>query len=167
VKQALALLLFATAAAQRRRPRRGRTLFLLELFTARAATAVRRDGFWKSSTATSLSTSRSDRSSEHVDYWNHPAGPTPIRPPNYQRQRDYAARVHSSDVYTPQLFVDGAKYSWAANADAAREALPKPRARETGTHSRGAQGRFEGRLQLVVPSARVRTCSSSCHRPRR
>ena len=46
--------------------------------------------------------------SEHVDYWNRLGWTDPFSSSLFsRRQQDYAAKLAVSDVYTPQLVVDG------------------------------------------------------------
>lgn len=45
---------------------------------------------------------------EHVDYWNQLGWTDPFSSPQYRaRQNDYALAFHASDIYTPQLVVNG------------------------------------------------------------
>jgi hypothetical protein len=44
----------------------------------------------------------------HVDYWNHLGWSDPFSSPEWsKRQNQYARAMHSSQVYTPQLVLDG------------------------------------------------------------
>jgi hypothetical protein len=44
----------------------------------------------------------------HVDYWNHLGWSDPFSSPKWSaRQREYAASIQGSSVYTPQLIVNG------------------------------------------------------------
>lgn len=44
----------------------------------------------------------------HVDYWNHLGWSDPFSSPKWSaRQREYAAAIQGSQVYTPQLVVNG------------------------------------------------------------
>ncbi len=46
--------------------------------------------------------------SEHVDYWNHLGWSDPFSSAFYSsRQREYSSRLGTSEVYTPQLIVNG------------------------------------------------------------
>ncbi len=45
---------------------------------------------------------------EHVDYWNQLGWIDPFSSPQYRaRQNDYAVAFHASNVYTPQMVVNG------------------------------------------------------------
>jgi hypothetical protein len=64
--------------------------------------------------------------SEHVDYWNHLGWKDPYSLHLFsERQETYAARLHVSDVYTPQLVVDGQAQLVGSDESAARAAIRK------------------------------------------
>jgi hypothetical protein len=45
---------------------------------------------------------------EHVDYWNQLGWSDPFSSPQYRaRQNDYAIAFHASDIFTPQMVVNG------------------------------------------------------------
>lgn len=45
---------------------------------------------------------------EHVDYWNQMGWVDPFSAPHYRgRQNDYAIAFHASNIYTPQMVVNG------------------------------------------------------------
>jgi hypothetical protein len=45
---------------------------------------------------------------EHVDYWNQLGWSDPFSSPQYRaRQNDYAMAFHASNIYTPQMVVNG------------------------------------------------------------
>jgi hypothetical protein len=45
---------------------------------------------------------------EHVDYWNQLGWADPFSSPQYRaRQNDYAMAFHASNIYTPQMVVNG------------------------------------------------------------
>jgi hypothetical protein len=45
---------------------------------------------------------------EHVDYWNQLGWTDPFSSPQYRaRQNDYAVAFHASNIYTPQMVVQG------------------------------------------------------------
>lgn len=45
---------------------------------------------------------------EHVDYWNQLGWKDPFSAPQYRaRQNDYAIAFHASDIFTPQMVVNG------------------------------------------------------------
>jgi hypothetical protein len=64
--------------------------------------------------------------SEHVDYWNHLGWKDPYSLHLFsERQETYAARLHVSDIYTPQLVVDGQAQLVGSDETAARAAIRK------------------------------------------
>jgi hypothetical protein len=64
--------------------------------------------------------------SEHVDYWNHEGWKDPYSARFYsERQGAYAKRLGLSDVYTPQMIVDGSTQLVGSDAGQADKALQK------------------------------------------
>ena len=64
--------------------------------------------------------------SEHVDYWNHEGWKDPYSAHFYsERQGAYAKRLGLSDVYTPQMIVDGSSQFVGSDADQAQKAFAK------------------------------------------
>ncbi len=62
--------------------------------------------------------------SEHVDYWNHLGWSDPYSSHAIsERQEEYASHVGVSDIYTPQLIVDGARQALGSNWPAAKRAI--------------------------------------------
>jgi hypothetical protein len=64
--------------------------------------------------------------SEHVDYWNHIGWKDPYSSRFYSdRQNAYARRLGLSDVYTPQMIVDGTNQFVGGDEALANEAFAK------------------------------------------
>jgi hypothetical protein len=64
--------------------------------------------------------------SEHVDYWNHLGWTDPYASPAFtERQRNYAARANSDEIYTPQLVIDGATAVVGSDWDKIQAAIRK------------------------------------------
>ncbi len=64
--------------------------------------------------------------SEHVDYWNHIGWKDPYSSRFYSdRQSAYARRLGLSDVYTPQMIVDGSSQFVGSDEGLADKALAK------------------------------------------
>jgi len=64
--------------------------------------------------------------SEHVDYWNHVGWKDPFSSSFYSdRQSVYGRRFGLSEVYTPQMVLDGAEQFNGSDRDAAGKAFTK------------------------------------------
>jgi hypothetical protein len=62
--------------------------------------------------------------SEHVDYWNHLGWSDPYSSRAIsERQEEYGSRVGVSDIYTPQLVIDGARQALGSNWPATKHAI--------------------------------------------
>jgi hypothetical protein len=62
--------------------------------------------------------------SEHVDYWNHDGWSDPYSSHAIsERQEEYASHLGVSDIYTPQLVIDGARQAVGANWPATKHAI--------------------------------------------
>ena len=86
---------------------------------------------------------------EHVDYWNHDGWFDPFSSSEYTgRQEDYAKVLTKSDVYTPQMIVDGRTQFVGNHTHDARDQI------------RWAAAHPKARLLLKqVPSTKARTHS--------
>jgi hypothetical protein len=86
---------------------------------------------------------------EHVDYWNHDGWFDPFSSSEYtSRQEDYAKVLTKSDVYTPQMIVDGRSQFVGNHTHDARDQI------------RWAAARPKARLLLTqVPSTKAHTHS--------
>ncbi len=62
--------------------------------------------------------------SEHVDYWNHDGWSDPYSSRTIsERQEEYASHVGVSDIYTPQLVIDGTRQALGSNWPATKHAI--------------------------------------------
>lgn len=71
----------------------------------------------------------------HVDYWNHLGWSDPFSSPKWSaRQREYAASIQGSQVYTPQLVVNGTVQLVGSSERHVRAEIDRQlRARDAGT----------------------------------
>ena len=64
--------------------------------------------------------------SQHVDYWNQFGWKDPFSSADFsQRQLEYMRALHTKDVYTPQMIIDGQTEFVGSNLATAREAITK------------------------------------------
>lgn len=92
--------------------------------------------------------------SEHVDYWNGLGWKDPFSSPRFsERQREYARARNASQIYTPQLVVDGRLAVVGSDRTAVRqsllEAARRPRASVAVSAVRSDDGRSASVRVLV------------------
>jgi hypothetical protein len=101
----------------------------------------------------------------HVDYWDGPGWKDPLSAPgSTARQNDYAAQFGRSEVYTPQIVVDGQRELVGSHRDAVLQAVGQPPHQAVAPVTFAADGRSvsigegvgEGRI-LVVHFIRSRS----------
>jgi hypothetical protein len=64
--------------------------------------------------------------SQHVDYWNQYGWKDPFSSAEFsKRQLDYSQALHTKDVYTPQMIVDGQTEFVGSNLGRARDVIAK------------------------------------------
>lgn len=102
----------------------------------------------------------------HVDYWNHLGWSDPFSSPRWsQRQRDYARVFKTSQIYTPQLVINGTTQLVGSAESAIRTEIARQRkSAERGAVSirkavrSGNQVRIDLQAQLDPPSAQAAVC---------
>jgi hypothetical protein len=105
----------------------GRTPILVELFTSEGCSSCPpADQLLQKLDQRSIAGEDLIVLSEHVDYWNHEGWKDPYSARFYSdRQGVYARRLGLSDVYTPQMIVDGSNQFLGSDAALAQKALAK------------------------------------------
>jgi hypothetical protein len=87
-----------------------------------------------------------------VDYWDHQGWNDPYSSPDFsERQRRYAREFKLTDVYTPQLVIDGCRQMSGSNAREAeaalREGKNRPKTELRITHLAAEQGRLHTHIE--------------------
>jgi hypothetical protein len=98
--------------------------------------------------------------SEHVGYWNHLGWKDPYSLHLFsERQETYAARLHVSDVYTPQLVVDGGAQLVGSDESGARAAIWKAIERTKVPVTLSGVGKEGSNIRLHVDVGALRVSS--------
>ncbi len=135
--RAIALLvsLFAVCGVLRAaEPGAVRTPILLELFTSEGCSSCPPADNWveKLDAVQPVAGGQLIVLSEHVDYWDHDGWKDPYSSAQLTaRQRGYAQALGATEVYTPQIIVDGNQEVHLANGAQVKEVLLKAAGMQT------------------------------------
>jgi hypothetical protein len=89
--------------------------------------------------------------SEHVDYWNRLGWTDPFSSPTFsRRQSEYADSKGSSDVYTPQMIVDGQTQFVGSNTSRAHQAIAEAARNPKALVSLKVNATATGSLEVAV-----------------
>jgi hypothetical protein len=97
----------------------------------------------------------------HVDYWNHLGWSDPFSSPRWsQRQRDYARVLKTSQVYTPQLVINGTtalvgSAGFAIRAEVERQAKDADRGQVSITNAARSGSEIKVSLQARLDATNV------------
>jgi hypothetical protein len=109
-------------------PNAGKTPILLELFTSEGCSSCPPIDTWaeRIDAAQPIQGAQLIILSEHVDYWDHDGWKDPFSSAQMTaRQKGYATLLGLTDVYTPQVIVDGSAELLPYKTDAAKATLDK------------------------------------------
>jgi hypothetical protein len=109
-------------------PDQQKTAILMELFTSEGCSSCPPVDNWVAQVdaAQPLPNAQIIVLSEHVDYWDHDGWKDPFSSATItDRQKAYVQNLGLSDVYTPQIIVDGDAEVKPANAQATSQTLQK------------------------------------------
>jgi len=94
--------------------------------------------------------------SEHVDYWDQQGWRDPFSSHAFtQRQSAYAAAGGGSDVYTPQMFVDGGQGFVGSDRSAALAAIKRAAARPKTGVTLELSAETRSALTVTIPASRA------------
>lgn len=95
--------------------------------------------------------------SEHVDYWNHLGWADPYSSPLFSaRQEEYSRRLGVSEIYTPQLVIDGRAETVGSDRYAVLKAISRSLSRQKVALSLSAARSSVGAtLHISAPQAQA------------
>ncbi|MGC2657823.1 MAG: DUF1223 domain-containing protein [Bryobacteraceae bacterium] len=93
--------------------------------------------------------------SEHVDYWDQLGWRDPYSSPSFTaKQQQYAARLDSTEVYTPQLIIDGTWQALGSDKGQITKAVDKASAEpKLPVEFSGSRNGDKGQLRLAISPA--------------